>query len=185
MGFTVTRQGGTNVDFEEYLQLLRQEGVDLARVPRVPEPDNRRRWLHVWDQKARAQAFAQELRKRTGDNAWKVVEVNGSVTEGPLGPVEIHVAPKRIGWTFELEPLSQMTIQELFPGSCRPSTVSVHVDTDDDLRALQAQFGDLTRQVAVLLTGLSLEQLTGTFGGYRVFDPVAKRELVASQVVQG
>ena len=60
MGFTVTHQGGTkDVEFEAYARLLRQKGVDLAKLNRVPEPGTGRRWLYVWNVEADAQAFAQ------------------------------------------------------------------------------------------------------------------------------
>ena len=43
MGFTVTYQGGTkDVEFEAYARLLRQKGVDLAKLSRVPEPGTSR-----------------------------------------------------------------------------------------------------------------------------------------------
>ena len=77
MGFTVTRQGGTkDVEFEAYARLLRQKGVDLAKLNRVPEPGTGRRWLYVWNVEADAQAFADELKKRTRDQAWEVVQVD-------------------------------------------------------------------------------------------------------------
>jgi hypothetical protein len=181
MGFTVTHQGGTNgVNFEEYARLLRQKGVDLAHLRRVPEPGGGRRWLHVWDERAKARAFAEELKKRTGDGAWEVVEVNGPASEGPLGPVEISVGLQRDGLAFALHPLSRQVLRKLFPGSCRADTVFVGAETPEDLEALQAGLPDLSQQVAVLLTGLSLDKLAKTFGGYRVYDARAKKELAAS-----
>jgi len=47
MGFTVTRPVGTkDAEFEAYVRLLRQQGKDLANLPRVPDPENpRRRWV--------------------------------------------------------------------------------------------------------------------------------------------
>ena len=36
MAYTVTRDGGTkDAEFEAYARLLRQQGVDLGKVPRV------------------------------------------------------------------------------------------------------------------------------------------------------
>src|SRR5947208_16836653 len=87
MGFTVTRPGGTyDAEFQTYARLLRQLGADLGRLPQVPEPGTNRRWLHVWDTREAAQAFVKELRERIASEGWEVIEVNGSTSEGPLGP---------------------------------------------------------------------------------------------------
>jgi hypothetical protein len=183
MGYTVTRPGGTkDVEFEEYAQLLRRRGVDLARLPRVPEPGSGRRWLYVWDSPTEAQAFADELKRQTEDASWEVAEVDAAPSEGPLGPVEIQAARRRDGWAFALHPLSRLMIRKLFPDSCRTGSVSIRSENGDKA-ASAPPVADLAEQVAVLLTGLSLEQITTTFGGYRVYDPVKKRELVASAPV--
>src|SRR5258708_325587 len=116
MGFTVTRAGGTkDNEFEAYARLLRQQGVDLGRLPRVPEPGTRRRWLYVWDTKAQAQAFADELKKRTDDPAWKVIPVNVPPSEGPMGPVLIQLARRGDGLIFAVHPLSQAMIRSAYP----------------------------------------------------------------------
>src|SRR6202451_4730554 len=108
MGFTVTHQGGTkDVEFEAYARLLRQKGVDLAKLKRVPEPGTGRRWLYLWNVEADAQAFADELKKRTRDKAWQVVPVDAPSSEGPLGPVEIQTGRQSDGWMFILHPFSQ------------------------------------------------------------------------------
>ncbi len=53
-------------------RLLRQQGKDLANLPRVPDPENpRRRWVCVWNTQE-AQQFADELKEQTGDNGWRV-----------------------------------------------------------------------------------------------------------------
>jgi hypothetical protein len=185
MPFTVTRAGGTkDVEFEEYARLLRQKGVDLARLPRVPEPGTGRRWLYVWDSRADAQAFAGELKGRTGDGAWEVVEVTAPPSEGPLGPVEIQAARRRNGWTFALHPFSRQAVQKLFPGSWRTGSVVIRTETRQDFQATQGEGADLAGQVAVILTGLSLDKLNETFGGYRVYDPITWKELAASGPIQ-
>ena len=43
---------------------------------------------------------------------------------------------------------------------------------------------DLAEQVAIILTGVSIDKLTDKFGGYRVYDAATKKELVPSQEVQ-
>jgi hypothetical protein len=86
MAFTVTHQGGTkDVDFSPYLRLLRRRGVDLTKLKRTPEPGSNHRWLYVWDRKADAEAFADELRERTEDGAWEVTKISVLPSEGPLG----------------------------------------------------------------------------------------------------
>jgi hypothetical protein len=185
MGFTVTRQGGTkDIDFEEYARLLRQKGVDLAKLQRTPEPRTGRRWLYVWQDQADAQTFADELKNRTKDAGWKVVPVETNPSEGPLGPVEITVGQQSDGWTFALHPLSKQMIQKVFPGCCRAGSVFIRTDTSQDYPT-QRDLADLAEQVAVILTGLTLDKIMKTFGGYRVFDPAAKKELVAPARVQG
>jgi hypothetical protein len=88
LGFTFTHQGGTrDVEFEDDARLLRKKGLDLARLPRTPEPVTGRRWLPVWQNQAEAQEFAEELKEKTRDAAWEVVPVNGEPSEGPLRPV--------------------------------------------------------------------------------------------------
>jgi hypothetical protein len=51
-------------------------------------------------------------------------------------------------------------------------------------QATIADLADLAEQVAIILTGVSIDQLREKFGGYRVYDPAAKKELVPSQEVQ-
>jgi hypothetical protein len=185
MGFTVTHQGGTkDVEFEAYARLLRQKGVDLAKLNRVPEPGTSRRWLYVWNVEADARAFADELKKRTRDNAWEMVQVNAPASEGPLGPVEIQVGRQSNGWTFALHPFSRQMLQEVFSGSCRVPSVFIATDTRQDFQTTMGGLADLAEQVAIILTGVSIDQLTDKFGGYRVYDPATKKELVPSQEVQ-
>jgi hypothetical protein len=185
MGFTVTRQGGTkDVEFEAYARLLRQKGLDLAKLRRTPEPGTGRRWLHVWNSREEAQAFADELKNRTRDDAWEVVEVNGTASEGPLGPVEIQVGRQSNGWTFALHPLSRQMVQQVFPGSCRVPSMFIASETRPDFQTTTGALSDLSEQVAVILTGVGLDQLKEHFGGYRVYDPLAKKELVAAEPVQ-
>ena len=62
MGFTVTRPGGTrDRQLQAYARLLRQRGVDLGRLPRVRDPMTDKHWLYLWDTRAEAQAYADEL----------------------------------------------------------------------------------------------------------------------------
>jgi hypothetical protein len=178
MGFTVTRDGGTkDNEFEAYARLLRQQGVDLGRLPRVPEPGTNRRWLYVWDTHAQAQAFADELKKRTRDPAWQVIQVSVPSSEGPLGPVLIQLARRGDGLIFAVHSLSQAMIRSAFPAAFGVHTVSIDTQRWDDFRKSGGTLADLVRQIAPTLTGLSDEQL-GTLG-YAVIDDQSKEALVS------
>jgi len=185
VSFTVSHQGGTkDVEFEAYARLLRQKGVDLAKLNRVPEPTTNRRWLYVWQAEADAQAFADELKKRTGDNSWEVVQVNAPASQGPLGPVEIQVGRQSNGWTFALHPFSRQMLQKVFDGSCRVPSVFIATDTRQDFQTTMGTIADLAEQVAIILTGVSIDKLEERFGGFRIYDAETKKELVPSQEVK-
>ncbi len=66
MGFTVSRNGAgaNNAEFEAYARLLHQQGLDLGKLPRVPDPGTGRRWLYLWESREKAQSFADLLKKR-------------------------------------------------------------------------------------------------------------------------
>jgi hypothetical protein len=185
MGFTVQHAGDTrDVEFEPYAQLLHQKGVDLARLPRVAEPGTCRRWLHVWNARGDAQAFADELKNRTSE-AWEVVEVHSTPSEGPLGPLEIQFGQRNDGYGFGLHPFSQLMMERIFAVSCRRIGVSIYTEYRPSFHTARREVPDLAGPVAVLLTGLSLDKLKETFGGYRVYDPKTKKEVASSGPVQG
>ena len=71
-------------------------------------------------------------------------------------------------------------IQELFPGSCRTGAISIGTDTGQGPGTPEVGIAELAEPVAVLLTGLSTDKIGGTFGGFRIYDPVARKELFAS-----
>ena len=84
--FTMTKPGGTrDHEFEAYTRLLEDIGVDVANVPRIPEPGTRRRWLYAWRRKEEAEGFARELKLRTRDGSWHVSQFK--VDEEDRGPV--------------------------------------------------------------------------------------------------
>jgi hypothetical protein len=179
MGFTVYHEGGTkDAEFEAYARLLRQRGADLGKLPRVPEPATNRRWLYVWNTREEAEAFARELKKRTGDRAWSVLELNAPISEGPLGPILIQLTRRGDGLSFTLHPLSLALIRSAFP-QVGPTT-RTFIDTElwyDFLRT-RGDLAELTRQIAPGLTGLQLEQLERL--GYAVVDDDTDETLVYS-----
>ncbi len=171
MGYTVAKRGGTkNGEFEAYARLLRQQGKDLGKLPRVPEPNAnaRRSWLHVWNDSEDAQAFAKELRKRTGDDAWEVVPVTVQPSEGPLGPILIQQARRGDGISFSLHILSHWLIRSAFPHAVGVSRVGFEPETWRDFYRVHGGLRTVVRQVAPSLTGLTLEQLETL--GYAVID---------------
>jgi hypothetical protein len=179
MGFTVNRNDGMTKDaeFEAYARLLRQQGVDLGRLPRAPEPGTGRRWLYVWDSREKAQKFADELRKRTRSPVWDVVEVAAPASEGPLGPIIIQVGRRSDGLVFGLHPLSRMTIQSAFPDQKGTvDTVSIKFDTYQNFLDTHGSISDLAREVVPTLTGLKLSALDQL--GYALIEDDTDRTLV-------
>jgi hypothetical protein len=178
VGFTVTREGGTkDAEFQAYARLLRQLGKDLGKLPRVPEPGTGRRWLYVWNTKEEAGVFADELKKRTGDSAWEVVDVNAAASEGPLGPILSQMTRQADGLTFALHPLSRALIRSAFPRAVSSaSTTSIDTATWYGFRKEKGGLEELVRQIAPSLTGLSSDDLEAL--GYAVVDADSDETLV-------
>jgi hypothetical protein len=171
MGFTVTRPVGTkDAEFETYVRLLRQQGKNLANLPRVPDPENpRRRWVYVWNTQEEAQQFADELKEQTGDNGWRVEVTAAPPSNGPFGPVLIQLARRADGLVFALHPLSRAMIQEISPDSTpRATNAFINTQTWNDFLKTQGDLRDLVEEVVPSLTGLNLQQLTEL--GYAVID---------------
>jgi len=71
--FTISRSddGCTDREFEEYIGLLRERGVDVPdESAGTPEPGTDKRWPHVWQKASDALYFLIELRARTMDRNW-------------------------------------------------------------------------------------------------------------------
>jgi hypothetical protein len=177
MGFTVTRTSGIrDSEFEEYPHLLRQQGVDLGRAPRVPEPGTKRRWLYLWDSEAKARTFADQLKKRTGGSAWKIIPVDASPSEGPMGPLLIVLAPRADELIFCLEPLGQAMLRSAFPDAFGVSFITIDAEKWDEFRKTRGTLADLVQRIAPCLTGLTSEQLQDL--GYAVIDGQSRETYV-------
>jgi hypothetical protein len=181
MPFTVVHQGGAKPkEHQSYIRLLsrrlRDRGIGLDRVPRVPVADNGPAWLYVWDSEEEAAAFAKDLKRETRDTHWRVEPVKGKPSVGPLHPLEVDITCHSDGWTLGLEPLTQLALQERFPGSCRYESVSINIEGRTEGRPPQG-LRELAGRVLFILTGLSAEQLR-TFEKYRVIESVTEEELV-------
>ena len=179
MAFTVSRADGIAKDseFEAYTRLLRQKGIDLGKLPRVPEPGTGRRWLYVWGSKEKAEAFAAELTKRTRDKGWVVIDVTAPPSEGPLGPIIIQVGRRATGLVFALHPLSRTMISSAFSGAkAIATTVSTDFETYQDFLKTYGSIEDLAREVVPTLTGLKLPELEKV--GYALIEDDTGRTLV-------
>jgi hypothetical protein len=171
MGFTVTRPvGAKDAEFEAYVRLLRQQGKNLANLPRAPDPESpRRRWVYVWNTEQEAQQFADELKEQTGENGWSVEPTAVPPSNGPFGPVLIQLARRSDGLMFALHPLSRAMIQETF-ADATPGVTNAFINTQtwNDFLKAQRNLTDLVEEIVPSLTGLNIEQLTDL--GYAVID---------------
>jgi hypothetical protein len=178
MAYTVSRSdgGARDAEFEAYARLLRLRGVDLGTLPRAPDPGTGRRWLYVWNEKADAEAFADELNQRTGET-WTVLEIAAPLSEGPMGPIIVQVGRRSTGLVFQLHPLSRAMIQSAYPGT-KPmvTTISINFETLDDFTTTHGSLEELAAEVVPTLTGLKPADLGRL--GYALIEDDADRTLV-------
>ncbi len=168
--FTVTKPDGTkDYEFEAYTRLLEEIGIDVANVPRIPEPGTHRRWLYVWSQQNEAEGFASELRRRTRDGSWYVYSFQIEEEDcGPVAPLDIYeVLDHGESFKYYLGPASRDRVIRAYPHTnLYPITIS-----GQKRSGMLQQFGEAWwDQLSILVTGLSLEKLL-SLGGYRVILP--------------
>jgi hypothetical protein len=168
--FTVTKPNGTkDFEFEAYTRLLEEIGVDVANVPRVPEPETHRRWLYTWMREQEAEGFARELRLRTRDDSWHVHKFKiEEEARGPVAPLDIYeVHGEDQAFKYYLAPASRERVIRAYPHtSLYPVTIS-----RQKLDAMKQQFGEMWwDQLCIMITGLSKERVL-SLGGYRVILP--------------
>jgi hypothetical protein len=175
MPYTVVLPGGTsNDDFDAYIRIMRQQGVDRGHTLRTLEPETGARWLPVWKEEAAAERFAEALRKHSRNKAWRVEMVApDQVSEGPLGPLDIVVGCQSDGFVYELDSNSQELVERVFPKARFIPAVMIGTEKKE---AFETSQPDVIDRVALILTGLTPEQLQ-YLGGYRVYAPVGKRIL--------
>lgn len=179
MPFTVSRTdgGAKDAEFEAYARLLRQQGVDLGKLPRAPEPETGRRWLYVWQNQEDAEAFAKELNKRTRDSHWAVIAVESPPSEGPMGPIIAQVGRRSTGLVFELHPLSRTMIQSAYPAAnLSTNTVSINFTTLQDFTTTHGSIEELAAELLPVMTGLPLDELQKL--GYALIEDGTDRTLV-------
>jgi hypothetical protein len=168
--FAVAKPGGVKyLEFVSYYHMMKKWAIDEFNMPRTPDPETGRRWLHVWDKREEADRFAKELRKATKDRSWRVYEVDPPcVSQGPIGPLEIHYTCQRSGYTYYLSGYTELVLQQRFLQACQVQSVFIETDTNKDFEASQGPIWDY---IAIILTGLTPKQLD-QMGGYHVRDPI-------------
>lgn len=167
--FTVTKPGGTkDYEFEAYTRLLEDIGIDVANVPRVPEPGTQRRWLYTWHRKEEAEGFAKELQSRTRDGSWQVHQFRiDSEDRGPVAPLDVFEVRDQDGsFMYYLSPASRERVGRLYP----QAKLHPLVLTTQARNRLVQQDHNGWDQVFESLTGLNKEQGL-TLGGYRMILP--------------
>jgi hypothetical protein len=164
--YTVRKPGpNTDREFQAYIDLLEEIGLDIASVPRTPEPGSTNRWLYVWQSRPHAERFARELGGRLRDSSWAVHEFDIPDEErGPLAPLVIRAIPTTEGTAFRLDPKSQSRVMHHFPNAKLVGEVSLPWQVrDDDER----QYEPVWNQVIINLTGISDESID-RLGGVRI-----------------
>lgn len=172
--YTVRRPGpNTDREFQTYIELLQEIGIDIADVPRTPEPGTTNRWLYVWRSKLHAERFARELGARLRDPSWFVHEFDVPDDEpiderrGPLAPLTILSIPTRQGTEFRLEPTSLERILLHYPNARVVGQVTF--PTQERLE-FERQHGPIWDQVIPPLTGIP-EEAVARLGGVRIVTP--------------
>ena len=173
IAYTVRKPSpNTDKEFQAYIDLLEDIGIDIAEVPRTPDPGKSNRWLYVWTNKRLAERFARELGSRLRDPSWFVHELEladadlSNERRGPLAPLTILSIPTSEGTEFRLEPASQERILKHFPNARPSGQVTFPEQARQDF---EWQNGPVWDQVIILLTGVP-EEAIARLGGVRIVD---------------
>jgi hypothetical protein len=154
-----------DTDFEAYIRLLEDVGIDVSNARRIPEPGPRRRWLYAWQRKREAERFADELRRRTGDADWEVYQYEDASEErGPVAPLDIARIPEKDGYTYFLTPASRERVAAAFPGTRLPASLSFSMSVAQDFQREKGDEGWM--EIARLLTRMADEEID-SLGGVR------------------
>lgn len=170
MPFAVTYSGGRieRHKFDTYVRLLSKSGIDWTDTLRISEPKAPNLNVNVWQDREDAQSFCSWLKKETHDNKWYVQDVDKSafISRGPLMPVIIYLTRQSLGCTYTLHPHSRSAILQRYSQAPLASSVTIEYGKKPNPESTN---GQLWNNIAMTLTGLSLEQLSD-LGGYRIFD---------------
>ena len=161
MAFTVNRTDGMTKDaeFEAYARLLRQQGIDLGKLPRVPEPGTGNRWLYVWDSRQQAD-FRRGAKKTHSGQCLGCHRSRCAAVRRADRPIIVQVGRRAGGLVFGLHPLSRVMIKSAFPDTRgTATTVSINFETLQDFLTTHVSIEKLAREVVPTLTGLTLQEL--------------------------
>jgi hypothetical protein len=172
--YTVRKSEGFNTDreFQAYVDLLEEIGIDISSVPRTHEKGTNNYWLYVWRSRTQAERFARELGDRLHDPSFVVhgpFEIPNE-DRGPLAPLTIRAIPTRHGTIFRLEARSLGRVMLHFPNATLKGEVTlpreVHRPTrvDEGDQRTQAPAWD---EIIATLTGLP-EDAIAELGGIRI-----------------
>mgnify|MGYP001426042618 CR=1 FL=1 len=84
-----------------------------------------------------------------------------------MSPLVIHIGRQSDGCAYELNPRSVAVIRARYPGVRAVPSVFVGYDTRTEFEELH---GPMWKQIAMMLTGLSWEQIE-QMGGVSIYDP--------------
>ena len=156
-------------DLETYIRLVRQSGLEVANLPRVPDPCAGRYWLAVWDEFVAADTFRAEVSTQTDEVGWRVVEVSGPTTEGPLGPLIIRLIRQHGQYLFSIGLIGRHLIRVLHPDALTVGSLAIPAAFYNELRAARRDFfPTLARTILPTLTGVTAGELSPL--GYAVMD---------------
>jgi hypothetical protein len=86
-----------------------------------------------------------------------------------MSPIIINIGRQSDGCTYQLHPRSRAEIKARFPSVHPVPTIFVGYDTQGDFETLH---GPMWKQIAMMLTGLTWEQIEEV-GGATIYDPMA------------
>lgn len=178
MVFTVHKSTGFNSDkeYQSYVDLLEEIGIDVANAPRVPESGTSHRWLYVWRERLLAERFARELNKRLRDHSWEVKEVAAPTPDsGALAPLQVVAFATSTGTEFQLTQASQERILAHFPNALLRGSIEFEnlepCDFDQKPELIW-------NKVVLPLAGVS-ERNIDYLGGVRVIDDETEATIFA------
>jgi hypothetical protein len=89
------------------------------------------------------------------------------------GPLEIAVGWQGNGGVYQLQPWDERRVREAFPEAAIIPTMLVGYDKTEDFERFHRPYW---QQIALMLTGLTPEQIAG-LGGIRLWDAAAHKVL--------